>query len=219
MFELILETVAASAIAATIASILAKKLLDHRLGKDIESYKASLKAESDSSLERLRSSIRGEELVFREAHVRRVEIVAEMYSLMVDAIAAFEPCCRAAKEEDHQVRWEQYQRESEPIRKFRSFFKRNRIWFSSGLANRIDKFNKDHVEGFMGEFYNLSDMDKRGLGKNFVPQKLTSWHSELHSQAYLRTLSSLEQEFRSILGIEDSPPSDEEVGEPEKRYS
>src|SRR5690606_27647479 len=68
---------------------LSKSLISQLLAKDIESFKIALKSESESASEKLRHELEKamieHQVRFSKLHEKRAEVIAELYSLLVQA--------------------------------------------------------------------------------------------------------------------------------------
>ncbi|MGH9680998.1 MAG: hypothetical protein ACRD4Y_13705, partial [Candidatus Acidiferrales bacterium] len=67
----------------------ARTVVSRLLDRDIEGFKAKLKADADIEIERLKSSLeiaaREHEIRFSRLHARRAEVIDELYKFLVEA--------------------------------------------------------------------------------------------------------------------------------------
>lgn len=209
----LLKTVGTAAVVAAAAAWLTKSVLTHFLSRNIASYKAELKRQSDREIEEVKSRLQivasERQIVFSRLHEKRVEIVAETYTLIhkVNSKAigliseVFHAGLRTPKDRAQEV--------FDDCLKFYDFFQQHRIYFSEELCNMMDKF--------------VALIGETNVAVRRAPDNLD--HStEDGKEAYLKMAilmdrlpeikKSIEKYFRTLLGViaPDGPGVQQLVG-------
>ena len=198
MFEL-LKQLGQSAILVGALTWLAQKIIQHWLSKDIERFKENLKAEATRQLEEYKSQLRHEEIVFSQVREKRVLIIGELYRLMLKAVSAVE---YHVKMQDHwpdeDTRQEKLDQVQQQVREFRDYFDQHRIWLDEETCAKVQEVLEEHTEGLFYQFANAVALQRSGLGKDWVPQKMIElWKRANDNLPAARQV--LEVQFRKAL--------------------
>lgn len=209
-------------VAAAIALLtyLVKILVSHFLSKDLEAYKtegtkeveafkADLAAKNDKAIEVLKArlDVLAQESIIRftKLHEKRVKILSEMYSLLEDAqvsMGFLEAGCKVEGE----LTKEFVEMAAEKNRKLFPFFNKNKLYFSSELANKIFTV----ISGLHSSASDLVIV----VGGDQTPEKINKRRAEFiekwpeENMRLLKVMSSIEAEFRSILTSEPNPSTE-----------
>ncbi len=160
------------------AGWLTQSIITHRLSKDIENFKTSL---------------REHEIRFSSLHEKRAEVIAELYSHMIDCIESIDLLYPSWAP----IRFLQDQKEILKIaydssRKLILYFDKNRIYFGEEIVAIIENFAKElreHV--FIYELYNIDEESKAKLDDAMKKVK----------EQIPQAMKVIEAEFRVILGV------------------
>lgn len=171
------------------AGWLTQNIIIHRLSKDIETF---------------RSSLREHEIRFSRMHEKRAEVIAELYSHLTDSVKfidllypSWAPISYLHDGKDL-IKMAQ-----DKTYKLISYFDMNRIYFSEELVALIDIFAKDlreHVIRF--ELFKLDEKEKVNFDqamknvKDQIPQ----------------AMKLIEDEFRILLGVNQHSRLKDKVG-------
>jgi hypothetical protein len=221
------KTLGGTGLAIAALAYLSKSLIGLFLNKDLESYKIKLEAENAMAIEKLRSSLQLEaekrSVEFTSLHEKRVSMIAELYAHLYDLQSCvnylyLQYQSREIREDIDRKYLQKTRKEwnlepgidtldpeeEESVKKlghevisFLEFYKRNRIYFSSGACNLIDRF-----VGLSSYCYSnyrnvaLKDKDGNLLVNSKVKQV---WDKAL--EVIPQLLIELENEFRRILGV------------------
>lgn len=199
----ILSLIGGTVILIPAASFLTIKLLENRLNKDIESYKATLKAESEIETEKLKAQLqvlaKEREITVNWLHQKRATAIEELFSALVDlrysvrfVLSLFSP--RDPKD----IR----KRTEDAVGKIRDVYvkyNKARIFLNTETCKKIDEVLagiEDPTIMYFGFLGNYDDDELHTL----VDVKDHAW-KELQNRV-IPAMEELEKEFRHILGVE-----------------
>jgi hypothetical protein len=87
-WQVLLTTLGGGTAVLAAAAWLIRTVLNHVLTRDAEAFKAQLKADTDIETERLKSSLQmvafEHQVRFSNLHAKRADVIAEIYSQMVE---------------------------------------------------------------------------------------------------------------------------------------
>lgn len=193
MYE-ILTALGGSAILLAAIAWLIKTIITHYLSKDVEAYKATLKAESEIALLE-------HDTIFRRLHSRRAEILAELYSKLAEAVSATSSFLSLVEWAGEPDKKEKYKIAMEQIVDFFKYFDRRRIFLSEELCKQIDDF-VDKIRNPAIDFSMY--LDEPQYDPTTAREKRKVWISAWKSVSKTdvpNARKSLEREFRKLLGV------------------
>jgi hypothetical protein len=182
---------------------LVRSLVTHVLSKDVETFKASLKAQADIEIERLKATLQMEgyrdQVRFGRLHEKQANTLALLYEQLLTTIQHLESCASWTRQE---IDFSKFS--SEAINKALSAyvdakhtFKKHEIYFDPALCALLNEFlgllktAVDHTSPFDEKW-------KERWGAAF----LASWEQVT---AKLPEVSEvLRTKFREILGVEET---------------
>lgn len=204
LLSFIISILGGSALLVTAAGWLASKFFESRLNRDIEAYKARLKAESDAEIESLKSRLqvaaKEREIAVTWLHQKRATSVEALYTALVDlqhsvhvVLGIFSP------------------RNPSDIRKYTAkAFKRTQDVYSGYLKAKIfmAPLTCEKIERVLDGLQNPLVMYYGFLG-NYDDHELNTL-SDVKEDAWKKirdsvppALIELEAEFRQLLGVEN----------------
>jgi len=224
----LLEKLGTTGIITVVLAWLARSLIRSFLAKDLENYKSNLKAQSDTAIEQLKSSLQIEahkkSIEFSSLHEKRASMIADLYVHLYDIWGLLQRLHfayqhREIKEDidrkylrKNRKEWqlepgidtlspeeeERIKELREETTKFYEFYKRNRIYFSPNICELIDRFAT--VTSYLPlNYHNVALKDKDGnLLVNPIVKK--TWDKAFETIPQL--LDIIEVQFRKILGVE-----------------
>jgi len=184
---------------------LIRSLLKQLLSKDIEIHKTQLKTESDRNLETFRATLQQRatehQILFSRLHDKRANIVAELYSKMVEAISATESFVSPAEWVGEPDKKEKYKKAMHHIVDFFCYFDRRRIFLEKPLCQKIDEM-VNAVRNPAIEFSCYLDHPdfEPSLAKEKRDVWMKAWH-DVKRDIVPAARQSLEDEFRELLGV------------------
>jgi hypothetical protein len=184
---------------------LARSLVQHFLSRDVEKFRLELTAQHDIALERAKAELqrifREREIRFSHLHEKRADIIAQLYQLTVETNDAAETCVEAFKEKPDKRRFDLAKAAIDRGDDLAEFVIRNKIYFSRHLAHELENLYSCLID--TGITYRMHCEALRE-GKDCSEFDGLIREVEVDTGGALRTI---EEEFRSLLGVED--PDDE----------
>lgn len=141
------------------------------------------------------------EVVFSRLHERRVEVVADLYRKLVDAVNAFGSWVRPLQMGGEPSMKEKAELAAKAGEEFQTSFLRARIWLDEDLCERLDAFSGELHEAFVT--FTTYDPDD----PNTHTERLQSWKSawDKVSQDVPPLRREIESRFREMLGVLGRP--------------
>ena len=183
---------------------LARSLGSQLLAKDLEKFKADLAAASSSTSERLKHDLQvtalEHQVRFSRLHERRAEVIAELYSLLVEAQLASHRFVSTGDYAGDPPKREKYATAMNKAADFYRYFDKNRIYLPEKLCDKLETFNKNMRSRVM-EFGAYVSVDEASAPDQFIVRKLEVWStaSEYFDKEVPLARTALETELRQIL--------------------
>ena len=194
---------------------LVRSLIQHFLSRDLEKFRLELRTQHDLALERAKSDLqrlfREHEIRFSHLHEKRGEIIGQLYQLTVETNDAAEACVEAFREIPSKRRFDLAKQAIDKGDELAEFVIRNRIYFSKHLARELEELYSCLLD--TGITYR---MHCEALREGKDCSDLAGMISEVEIDTG-GALKTIEEEFRSLLGVEDSdedPSSTDRPAEP-----
>lgn len=176
------------------------------LTKDLEKFKGSLTAASNVTTERLKHELQiaavEHQVTFSKLHERRATIIAEIYSLLVEAHWAFESFISEVEWAGEPSKQEKYKIGMEKATNFYQYFSKNRIYLSSSLSEQVETFFRGMRREVIG-FSRYVSKDDQFLSDEIVEKKYSRWTNVVYyfDNDVPAAKAALEIEFRKIIGV------------------
>jgi hypothetical protein len=221
-------SVGGGAVLLSDAAWLVKTVLTDRLTRDAEAFKTRLKADADTEIEHLKSSLQmiavEHQVRFSKLHERRAEVIAELYERLVGAfwvgqrfvLTGASPSewdgerfVLTGGSPDEQRRRDEYNKTMERIGEFALFVDTHRIYLPDGICALLDKFVDDLRRtvipvGVYGAIACPNEETQRQRNEAVMSAYLA------FEKSIPAARGALETEFRAILG----EPQDKHPGNP-----
>lgn len=184
-----------------------KNAIKHEYDEKLETHKAQLKAQSDIETERLRAQLNitaaEHQVRFSRLHTKRGEVIAELYSLLVQAYwdaSSFVSPMEFAGEPNKK---EKYITAMNAMADFFRFFDKNKIYLPEKACDALESFVKEmrhKIIGF-GVYVHHEDAE---MPAESIEKKHDAWVTawEYFEKEVPSTRAVLERELRNILGGE-----------------
>ena len=204
-WESVLIAIVGNALVLAVLGVLAKSLLDKLIARDSKQFETELKATADATIERLRSELQQRtiehQVRFSKLHEKRAEVVAELYSLLVQALwdsESFLSPMQWAGDPDPKAK---HATAMNSIVAAYQYFVKHRIYLPGHICDAFEKLIRDARSEVirLGVWVNF---DERSLPSHSQEQKYQSWTKAwetLKNEISLAT-KALEEEFRGLLG-------------------
>jgi len=167
-----------------------KQSIGHEYAKKLEVLKAELSAHSEIEIEKLRSTLREQEIRFYQIHKDQVEATKLLYSYLVEAKKSLSDALWSGLGRDE--RTTALDKAHDSGNQFRDYFNEKRILFPSEICHLVDDLWEEMKIAFYGQVDHhwdqlVSENSKaRKLLRNEIP----------------RLKRILEDRFRELLGTE-----------------
>jgi len=182
-----------------------KNSIKHEYDQKLETHKAELKAQSEVEIERLKSNLsiaaKEREVVFSKLNEKRAEVIAEIYSLLVQAewdLSSFVSPMEWVGEPKKQ---EKYSTAMNSAAEFYRYFDKHRIYVPENICNQLEEFIKN-MRAKAIDFGVYVKYDDKSLSADTFEKKHTAWQEsyKYFKQEVPKARKALEQELRSLLG-------------------
>jgi hypothetical protein len=184
-------------------AFLARSIILHLLSKDIEAYKAKLKAHSDIEIERLKNELKMQsfehETRFRKLHEKVADTISETYPLLNKTYMSIKSLVSPAEFGGEPNKEEKAKIAQENSREFIKYFLDHRIYYPKGLYKKIDDFYKLLV-GSATTFTLAHRMNNPG-GRSDIDKWHEAWRAIVEKAEPL--FEEMNAEFQRILGFRE----------------
>jgi hypothetical protein len=204
-WQVLINTLGGGVVILAAAAWLIRTVLNHALAKDTETFKARLKADADVETEKLRSSLQmiaaEHQIRFANLHAKRAEVIAEIYSQMVDAeqhgqrfvwVDVF----------DKTQRPQAYSETSKRLVEFYYFLEKRRIYLPETVCMLMKRFVDTIRKNIIRT--NIYEPIEQPSNLKVLEEKIKVIQEA--SEAFEATIpaarAALENEFRHLLGVE-----------------
>jgi hypothetical protein len=130
----------------SISAWLSRRIIIHFLDKDLDKYKAGLKAAYDSKLEEIKTGhVIAElehEIRFRNLHEKRFELIAELYSRLDDTHRSMQRYTQIMTEAGDLPEQDRCTQAAEKYNAMQEFYSRHKIFFTHDECERIDEYTR-----------------------------------------------------------------------------
>ncbi len=203
ILQTILLALTGNALLLAVLGYLAKSLVGGLLAKDLKKFETELKAKSDATIERLRSSLQivaiEHQVRFSKLHEKRAEVIAELYKHLVEATWETESFLSPMEWSGEPDKKEKYIKAMNKIVQFFRFFDQHRIYLPASLCKSLQAF----IESLRSPVIQFSvylqfEYPNENTAKEKMKVWMEAWDSVKNDVPAAR--QQLEREFRNILG-------------------
>ena len=214
MLKEIIFAISASGIAIAALAWLAKAIVLHFLSKDVETFKAKIQAESEIEIEKLKSALNQtayeHEVVFGHLHKQRLEAILQIHAALLDVKSAVERVVTLHQGPIfHEDSITNGRIAEEKARDFYPLFEQKKLFLDEKLAEEID--------ALVVKFFQLTI--RFNVEMTLATSPITHERHETASNVWTANwnafekelkpiMRSLENQFRSLLGVSPSQKSD-----------
>ncbi len=190
-----IETVAGDVLIFSAAigaiSLVVKSLIENAMSKDVEKFKITISKE----LELYRSALEKDNFRFSKLHEKRAEVIIELYGKLVDFESALNTwICPLQFADSEKLKPSRQQVVYDTGKEFYTFYQKHRIFFTPEVCKLLDDLTTKLLHVRI-EF----ETQNRLEGKDQTEVWMKAWKGISKDIPQLR--SSIEDEFRSILGV------------------
>jgi hypothetical protein len=199
-------TLGGTAVATFAIAWLARSIITNWLSKDVERYKTQLKAESDVSVERLRSDLQitaaKRNIEFSRIHEKRLEIISELAGKLVTFHQAVASYVSVFEWKEGPSKEERRKLAADAFTKFNEYYHPRRFFLPQHTVEKVEDFR----EGLYKISIDFMFYVEQGRPFSKDPAKdIDVWAkaSEYTSVEAPKLLKELEDDFRKVLGIDN----------------
>ncbi len=139
---------------------------------------------------------------FKQLHTKRGEVIAELYSLIVDAESDATSMARPLQMSGEPPQKDKQTKALKSGEKLSNYFSRNRIYFREELCKRVEKFIKGLYDALVEFNLVLDALENSRNHKDMMNQWIQTWGTLSEDIPLIK--SEIENEFRQLLGIEEA---------------
>jgi len=188
-----------TAIVLAVIGFVAKSVFTQLLSRDIEKYKLSRETELERFKADLQKTSFEHQTRYQNLHVKRAEVIAELYRLLVqaehDAISLANPFQNSAEPSQNEKRVQAYKSGTMLF----EFFEQNRIYFKQESCERVSSFING-LYNALSEFNIVIDsLENQRGGKTKIEYWANVWEKLTKELPPIK--AEIEKEFREILGL------------------
>ncbi len=186
---------------------LARSLFTHQLTRDVEAYKARLKAQGDIEIERLRNSLQiasiEHQVRFSNLHEKQAQIIADVYTKLVVVSRRCESFVLTTEGTPAKEKRDEYNEMAALIRTFVEFVEDHKIYLPDDVLTLVDRVldplrKSVFSVGSHTRFEFPTPQQEQKIGEAFT-KAYEAFNAEI-PQAKNALVSS----FRRILGVSSS---------------
>ncbi|HEY8899697.1 MAG TPA: hypothetical protein VIM61_04745 [Chthoniobacterales bacterium] len=179
-----------------------KRSIQHEYDQKLESYKVTLKAESDVTLEKLRADLQiaaaKRNIEYSRIHEKRLDIISELagkIDALHQAAAAYVSMFEWKDGDSKEDRRKFF---ADRLGEFNRFYRPRRLFIPPDLASKIESFSSG-LYNISIEFMIHVEQAREHGGHEDIDRWTKA--SEYTSQEAPKLITELECEFRTLLGI------------------
>ena len=200
----IITAIGGSAVLFGAMAWLARSVITQLLSRDLEKFKTNLQAETRQELIRLQSSLQLVEIEhqvrFSRLHDRQVDIMSEMYSLLVLLHRAASTFVRYYQSDEAQTKDEHIRQLWDAADKFNEYFEKHRIYFTKDVCSKIDGLNNTLSEACSMLVFFFQEASAIKVTDNQIWDIWNRAMDTIESEVP-KIKELLEQSFRELLGV------------------
>lgn len=178
----------------------AKASLKGHYDEKLETHKAQLKAQSDVEVERLKSDLSiaaaERQVRFSTLHEKRATVIAKVYELLQDALAALSDYTKVFEPAGGSPREERRKKVVETANAFAKEYVAKKIFVPEAAAVKLDEINNELKASFLQFAYGVDLMRTDSASHTQTWIQVAEKVENLSKVA----LKELEKDFRALLG-------------------
>jgi hypothetical protein len=199
--QTLLESLGGQALFLAAVAFLCKAFVSSRLTRDADAFRARLKADADTEIERLRSSLQiaatEHQVRFSKLHEKRGEVIEQLYKLIVETPTVAGRFILTDNRNPEAARVA-----NERVGELFSFLSLNRIYLPSSVCRRLDNYEHRlrHSVTWVTIYWTRVEYPNQKMIEDqnkALQEACTELETELPA-----IRRELEDEFRKLLGVE-----------------
>lgn len=210
VWQTILLAFGGQAVLVAILAYIAKSLLDKLIVRDTKQFEADLKAKSDAAIEHLKNDLLlrsiEHQVRFSRLHEKRAEVIAELNGLFAEALWEAESFLSPMEWNGEPSKQEKHCAAMNKLVELYRYFDKHRIYLPAELCNSLEKLVSE-VRELVINFGVYVESHETSLDNSTQQEKRKAWSDgwKAIKNQVPRARQSLEDEFRSLLGVAVNP--------------
>ena len=144
-WQALVTTLGSVGIGVAALAWLVRALVQHWLSRGLDRFKEQLRSDHQHALEKLRADLQRvtfeHQTRFSQLHLKRAEVIAELYEKLIDAERLNRRLALTFSEVGTKEAAHDYFEASTATREFLNFYKRNEIYFDDTLCSKLGEFH------------------------------------------------------------------------------
>jgi len=193
-----------------VLAFVAKSFLEKLIVRDTKRFEADLKAKADVAIENLKGDLQlraiEHQVRFSRLHEKRAAVIAELYGHLVEALWEAESFLSPMEWAGEPNKNEKHAAAMNKLVDLYRYFDKHRIYLPMAVCDSLENLVKD-VRAQVIKFGVWVRLDEQSLTGESYKLKVEAWNSgwdAIKNQIPLAR-TSLENEFRSLLGASANP--------------
>ena len=199
MWAEILKQIGSGAVLLAAVAWLIRSLVVHLLSKDVETFKANLKAEAEKDLAQLKSNLELENtklsIKLGALEGRRLEFIEDLYKKLAQFSSAADCFLVEPMFDDKKELYEEANNFIDSYIDFSDYLQKKVIYLPKPIEEKINKLHGEHMNAATTIVYNGED-DKEKTIKYLKDNMLNI------SKSTIEIREELAKEFRNLIGVE-----------------
>lgn len=211
-WQQVITTLGGGGVVLVAAAWLIKALVTDRLARDAEKFRMDLKAKSDSEIERLKNALEmaalEHQVRFSKLHEKRAEVIAKLYAVLAELQYSGQKYVFAGAYEPK--RDDEFSRTAKKVQEVFLFIEEHQIYLPDRVCTLLEEF----VETVNKSVAIVHVYEENADGSaDFREQKTQALirAAEEFKTRIPAVRKALTDEFRTILGVENSHPQESQV--------
>jgi hypothetical protein len=179
-----------------------KSAIQHEYDQKLETHKASLKAENEISIEKLKAQLQITNVRFSHIFVKQAEVIAITFEKIIPLIDKTNSYIEAVHNSDQTAKEERGIKLRELRIEFHNYFRTNRIYITNDTAKLVHKFLNANVS-YVNKNSMLQTMFAMRTRSADFEERVTKYGNEIDALDFEvnDTMDALVKDFQNILGI------------------
>lgn len=209
-WQTILFAFGGNAALLAVLGILSKSFLDKVIVRDTKQFENDLKAKSDSAIEHLKNELQirtiEHQVRFSRLHEKRADVIAELYGHLVESLWEAESFLSPIEWVGEPSKREKHQKSMNKLVELYRYFDKHKIYLPPEVCASLEDLVQ-HIRSQVIKFGIWVRLEDHELSDESHTLKNDAWDSgwdAIKNQVPLAR-ESLENEFRSLLGVAAHP--------------
>jgi len=204
-FKIFLLAIGSQALVLTVIGYLARSLIAQLLAKDLETFKTTIKIEGEREIQKISHELEKKSIEhhvrFSRLHEKRAEIIATLYSMIVQAHMHLEKVIDPREFMGDPSKMDQMDNAYRSVSEFYSYFNKNRIYLPEYLCNQTNSFVQEMHANCL-EYFMYARYTEKALNEDLRKKRSDAGIKALKyfQEVVPNAKSALENELRTILG-------------------